>query len=187
MIKTKNLQAGDCLIAPPNNKDPRFRKTVILLADHADTQGSMGIVLNRPSEHRVGALVDGLADNIKDHQLYWGGPVQPHVVFMLHTLDWQTAKTKNIDGRLGLTTDIRMFDYMKNGEQPDHWQVYFGHSGWAPGQLTGELSGEGPWTPGHSWLTLNRPSLDFIYETDPDSMWDWAVQESAKQAVTSWF
>jgi putative transcriptional regulator len=70
MIKTKNLQAGDCLIAPPNNKDPRFRKTVILLADHADTQGSMGIVLNRPSEHRVGALVDGLADNIKDHQLY---------------------------------------------------------------------------------------------------------------------
>lgn len=187
MIKTQQLKPGDCLIAPPTNKDTRFHKTVVMLTDHSDNQGSMGIVLNRPSEHCVGSLVDGMTDNIAEHQLYWGGPVQPHVVFLLHSLDWQTNKTQVIDGRLGLTSDVKMFEYMMTGEQPEYWQAYFGHAGWAPGQLTGELSGEGPWKPSHSWLTLAQPSLDFVYETDPETMWDWAVQESAKQAVTNWF
>ena len=187
MIKTQNLRSGDCLIAPPTNKDGRFHKTVVLLTDHDSNNGSMGIVLNRPAEHLVGSLVEDLPEHIAGHQLYWGGPVQPHVVFLLHSLDWQTNKTHNIDGRLGLTSDVKMFDYMKAGEQPEYWQAFFGHAGWAPGQLAGELSGEGPWSPHHSWLTFNQPPIDFICETDPDSMWDWAVQESAKQAVNNWF
>lgn len=178
------LTAGDCLIAPPTCRDPRFKKSVIYLWEHSE-EGSAGVVINRPSNHCVGEIIDTVPENIGDRIMHWGGPVHTHVVFMLHTLDWQTHRSNIINSSMGVTSDIKMFDYM-SAEQPDAWNVFFGHASWGPGQLEGELKGEGPWDPSHSWLILKNPDTEWLFDTATELMWDTAVEACSRQAIDSW-
>src|SRR5690606_12887680 len=46
------LAPGTLLVAEPPMPDPNFRRTVVLLCDHT-TEGSFGLVLNRPCDFRL--------------------------------------------------------------------------------------------------------------------------------------
>ena len=182
MHKPIEVAAGDCLIAPPNCPDPRFKNSVVYLWEHGEA-GSQGVVLNRPSNHTIGEVVDDFDQG--DRTVNWGGPVYPNVVFIMHTADWGTSRTKCING-VCTTSDNRMFEMMKRGSMPNRWEVFFGHSSWAPGQLEGELSGTGPWTKGQSWLILKNVDPEWVFETDPENMWDQAILDCSKQTIDSW-
>ena len=41
--------AGRLLVATPALEDPNFDRTVVLVLQHDDVDGAMGLVLNRPS------------------------------------------------------------------------------------------------------------------------------------------
>ena len=43
-----NIQKGDLLVAEPFMKDPSFKRTVTLICEH-NTEGTLGLVLSRPS------------------------------------------------------------------------------------------------------------------------------------------
>lgn len=47
---------GRLLVAEPTLADPNFHRTVVYLIDHSD-EGSLGVVLNRPSGTPVHAVV----------------------------------------------------------------------------------------------------------------------------------
>jgi putative transcriptional regulator len=67
---------GKLLIASPALVDPNFARTVVFITEHNE-DGAMGIVLNRPSETAVDAVVPPLADIAGSEPVYVGGPVQP--------------------------------------------------------------------------------------------------------------
>ena len=41
---------GRLLVATPSLGDPNFDRTVVLVLEHQDDDGALGVVLNRPSE-----------------------------------------------------------------------------------------------------------------------------------------
>jgi putative transcriptional regulator len=183
----RDVAIGDCLIAPPNVSDARFSKAVILIFDH-DARGSMGIVINRATDHDITALTDSEEYvRIGNRLVNWGGPVHTNVVHMMHTSDWKTSKTVRVTPDLSLTSDTRMFEFVEHSAEPNLWKPFFGFCSWAPNQLEGELSGSYPWTKDQSWLILKRPTAEFLLNSDEDAMWDEALAMCSQQAISSWF
>src|SRR5512140_2013398 len=61
-----------------------FHRSVVLICQH-DKDGAFGLVLNRPTDNKVGdALVADLPDALKEQTVYLGGPVQPTALSYLH-------------------------------------------------------------------------------------------------------
>jgi putative transcriptional regulator len=186
-IQTNNIRVGDCLIAPPNMKDPRFAKSVILLTS-LGSQGVVGFVVNRPTAYSIAQITENDSfHRIGDIEVNWGGPVHNNVVHILHTKDWQTSRTKSINSEINSTSDSMMFSYIDNGTEPTKWKSFLGFSSWTRDQLEGELSGVEPWIPEQSWLILKNPSSEMIFNLDGDVMWNEAISFCSKQAVNDWF
>ncbi len=71
------LQRGALLVATPALGDPNFRRTVVLVLEHED-EGSLGVVLNRPSTVAVGDVLEQwrpCADLAPPSVVFVGGPV----------------------------------------------------------------------------------------------------------------
>jgi putative transcriptional regulator len=183
-MKKIDVRPGDCVVSPPGCRDPRFRRSVIYIWEHGSS-GTSGVVLNRPTNHVIGEITSSTPDHIGRHIMYWGGPVHSNLVFMLHTTDWQTSKSNYINDELSVTSDHVMFDCLGK-DQPNEWRVFFGHASWAPGQLEGELKGEAPWSPAHSWLILKKPSLDLLFSTETNQLWNEGIKQCSKQSIDAW-
>ena len=72
------------LMAVKGLRDPNFFKSVVLMVEDGEN-GSMGLVLNRPSNLRVREVLEGHFDlpDVGD-LVYSGGPVDPTALFILH-------------------------------------------------------------------------------------------------------
>jgi putative transcriptional regulator len=124
--------SGRLLIASPGLHD-FFRRTVVLMVEHAD-EGAFGLVLNKRSEARVAEAVPALLGLAGDDELIRiGGPVSPDSVVVVGEFDDVSDSPKPIVAGLGLV-------------EPDagdgglgRVRVYAGHAGWGPGQLEAEL------------------------------------------------
>src|SRR5690606_18785779 len=68
-------------VAEPPMPDPNFRRTVVLLCDHT-TEGSFGLVLNRPCEFRLAEVAT--VPLPFDAALGFGGPVQVDTLHYVH-------------------------------------------------------------------------------------------------------
>src|SRR4051812_45756689 len=73
---------GQLLVASPVLADPNFSRTVVFITEHSE-EGAMGIVLDRPSETAVQAVVPQLAEIAGGEPVYVGGPVQPEAIVLL--------------------------------------------------------------------------------------------------------
>src|ERR1700722_6613968 len=49
---------GRLLVATPLLGDPNFRRTVVLIVEHEPEQGTLGVVLNRPTKVPVGQVLE---------------------------------------------------------------------------------------------------------------------------------
>jgi putative transcriptional regulator len=123
-------------------------------------QGALGIVVNRPIEMNLHALLEQVsipseADALKLVAIHFGGPVQVDRGFVLHRPlgNWQS--TLAISDELGLTTSKDVLEAVGRGEGPDDMLVSLGYAGWSAGQLEQELAQ-------NAWLTVEAdPELLF--------------------------
>jgi putative transcriptional regulator len=178
------IAAGSLLIAPPKILDPRFRESVILICEHT-AQGTLGVCLNRPLPIEISSLGLGLESWLERRELYWGGPVNTHVVSVLHPRQWQMRNTVRVTDTVCMTSHHRQFHRLAE-DPPAGFQAFTGFTQWAPGQLEMELKGQRPWTPHSSWLTLAVPPAFEPWELAPETMWSWAIEQSSQQAVSAW-
>lgn len=187
MLDQLELSAGDLIIAPPKMVDPRFQKTVIMLTHH-DMDGSLGLVLNKPTEHDVDDLVSevGLTCPFQC-PLFWGGPVNPQTVWMLHSPEWSMDGTVKFGSEWSMTSNMKMFHRMEETHKPDHFRLFFGFASWGPDQLNMELQGLGPWRQDSSWLIWRQPHGQQILDVTTEDLWSVATEQSGIQAVNSWF
>ncbi len=143
------------LIAMPNMADPHFSRTLTFICEHND-KGALGIVVNRPIEMTLQALLEQVsipfgAEQFKSIPIHFGGPVQVDRGFVLHMPLGQWQSTLAVSPEVGLTTSKDILQAVARGDGPRHLLVTLGYAGWAPGQLENELAQ-------NAWLTVPAKS-----------------------------
>jgi putative transcriptional regulator len=140
---------GQLLVATPVIDEPVFRRTVVLLVDH-DSDGALGVVLNRPTSVAASEVQAGLAVGAAEPEVVFdGGPVQPEVTVAL--------SAARGDGLCAWT----VVDPFEPPDLPAPLRLFRGYAGWAPGQLDGEIAAGAWWviTPHAEDLFSNQPGL----------------------------
>lgn len=123
---------GRLLIAAPSLHD-YFRRTVVLVIEHTD-DGAMGVVLNRESETLVSEAVPQLAQLAPEDELVRiGGPVSPQSVVALGDFDDPS------EAGMQVVDSVGTLDPDSGNTSLQRIRVFAGYTGWAPGQLEGEL------------------------------------------------
>jgi putative transcriptional regulator len=152
-------------------RDPRFEHAVILMVRH-DSDGALGIVINRPLGEKPLADVLAAFGN-KDAtasgtvRLFLGGPVQPQVSWVIHSADYRRPETLDIDARLAATPTGQVVGDIARNSGPMKSLIAFGYAGWAPGQLENELAR-------NVWYTAPAdPAL--VFDDDRDKLWEHAT------------
>jgi putative transcriptional regulator len=153
--------AGQLLLASPALMDPNFRRTVVLIGVH-NSEGALGVVLNRPSTVTVGEAVPQLEAAVAGQEpVYVGGPVQPaSVVVLAEFLDPEPAGMLVV-GRIGFpAADADLEQLAKTTARR---RVFAGFAGWGEGQLDAELD--------HGdWIAHNALPED-VFTDLPDELW----------------
>jgi putative transcriptional regulator len=135
-FKQPVLLSGSVLLSHPSLRDPNFSKTVVFLSNHSESEGTLGVVLNRPLEKTLTQMDKEFAKlSIGDCPVYDGGPVDKDKL-ILAAWDW---KDKEHSFRLHFGIDITKAESLIAQKKNIHVASFLGHSGWSPGQLEDEL------------------------------------------------
>ncbi|WP_367133906.1 YqgE/AlgH family protein [Saccharothrix sp. HUAS TT1] len=141
------VEPGSLLVAAPSLTDSNFRRTVVYVIDHRH-EGSLGVVLNRPSEVAVHDVLPAWGPHVSRPQaVYIGGPVEQKTALCLAAL--RTGEDlSSLEGVVGVHGPVALVDL---DADPDvlvakvrGMRVFAGYSGWGEGQLDGEVS-RGDW------------------------------------------
>ena len=141
------VEPGALLVAAPSLGDPNFRRTVVFVIDHRES-GTLGVVLNRPSEV---AVVDVLPvwgrHTSRPQAVFVGGPVEQKTALCLAALRPGNDPI-GMTGVVGVRGPVALVDL---DSDPDGLmprvrglRVFAGYSGWDSGQLADEI-GRGDW------------------------------------------
>lgn len=182
-------RVGKILIAnPAMPKENAFSKTVVYLYIDNPQQGTVGIVINKPSNNTVQQLC-------YDHKITYpnggpkvhlGGPVNPSAMVLLHTNEWNSQNTANAGNELLISSDRLMLLKLAQGNEPIYWRLSLGICSWAPGQLDMEIKGQFPYNRTHQWLTAD-PNESILFEYDGEDQWNKALEMCSQQTIDQWF
>lgn len=156
---------GRLLVASPTLIAPVFERSVILLLDHNDETGSLGVVLNRPMAVGVESILpQWRALATEPGRVYEGGPVGTDSALGIALVPGDSGGP---EGVRRLTGAVGLVDL---DSEPDELvghvaglRVFVGYAGWAAGQLRDELS-EG------SWFVVDSQAGDGFTQ-HPDALW----------------
>ncbi|MEV0849552.1 YqgE/AlgH family protein [Streptomyces sp. NPDC049954] len=179
---------GRLLVATPALADPNFDRAVVLLLDH-DAEGSLGVVLNRPTPVGVGDILEGWGELAgAPGVVFQGGPVSLDSALGVAVVPGEgTGRSlplgwRRVHGAIGLV-DLETPPELLAAALGS-LRIFAGYAGWGPGQLENEL-GNGAWyvvdsepgdvsapDPGRLWrsvLRRQRSELAMIatYPDDP--------------------
>jgi putative transcriptional regulator len=168
---------GKLLIAPPAVKGNFWYKTVILITEHHEN-GSLGLVLNKRSQMTVSDFASQCHFQINHPgYLYAGGPVNAQALSMLHSNEWSCANTMRITNNLSISSAEDLLPKMAMNDRPQHWRMFIGLCGWAPGQLENEIRGVAPFKHEMSWLIAN-PDYNLVFTKDLKEQWALSLERS---------
>lgn len=193
---------GRLLVANPLLPDPNFDRTVVLLLAAGD-DGALGLVLNRPSQTRVGTPLPRWEPLATDPAvLFLGGPVQHQAMICLAGPGGSAAAATGTPGDPGIpgepaepagpgepdwkalipgvgTLDLDV-DPARLGDRFERIRLFAGYAGWGAGQLEAEIAA-GAW-----WVVEADPSDPF--SADPDGLWVRVLRrQRLPLAFVSWF
>lgn len=167
--------APGLLVAAPSMTDPRFERSVILLAEAGD-EGALGFVLNRNTPYTFGDLADDIdfdvAPEVMPDPVHYGGPVSPERGWIL----FEERLGGDVEGRdnvLHVTSEIHLAATLEvlgefvTAENRAPFKLLLGYAGWSPEQLESEIR-EGAWIP----MELQT---DLLFDVPNDEMWDRAL------------
>ncbi len=155
--------AGSLLIASATLVDPNFARCVLLVLD-SNSDGSLGVILNRPSDTPVGEVLTPWQDVTSEPGVFFrGGPVELNAALAIGAI----AEGDEPPGWRPLTGSLGMVDL---DSPPDEFlgrltalRVYAGYAGWSADQLESEIA-EG------SWHVVPATETD-LFSRAPDQLW----------------
>ncbi|MEU2558976.1 YqgE/AlgH family protein [Streptomyces longispororuber] len=154
---------GRLLVATPALSDPNFDRAVVLLLDH-DEEGSLGVVLNRPTPVGVGDILEGWGDLAgAPGVVFQGGPVSLDSALGVAVIPGEDGPLgwRRVHGAIGLV-DLETPPELLAAARGS-LRIFAGYAGWGPGQLEDELV-EGAW-----YVVESEPGD--VSSPDPERLW----------------
>jgi putative transcriptional regulator len=163
---------GHLLISSPRLLDPNFIQSVVLMVQH-DTNGALGLVLNRPTEMTLKQAWEQVSQSPceRDDSLYVGGPCEG-VLMAIHP--FESAGQIEILPGLYFATETQHIEWLLQQTQEKRMRFFVGYSGWSPGQLEGELESG-------SWITANA-TLERVFLPD-ETIWRQVKREISLEQI----
>ncbi len=160
---------GRLLVATPMLGDPNFRRAVVLVVEHEREEGTLGVVLNRPTQVPVAQVLESWTDLVTGPAVVFrGGPVSPDSAVALalvpgegEPLGWRPLDGTPIMSRIGLV-DLDAPPEILAAEIVS-FRIFAGYAGWGSGQLQAEID-EGAW-----YVLAAEPGDAFAAE--PERLW----------------
>ncbi|MBC8009565.1 MAG: YqgE/AlgH family protein [Burkholderiales bacterium] len=152
--------AGSLLLAHPVLRDQTFRRTAILMSSH-DTEGAMGVVLNRPLRKTLGQLGGDFAYGpLAQVPVFDGGPVQKRQIILCAWRPHVEPDEEGVQVLFGLDRERASELVAQEGVE---LRAFLGYAGWTGGQLEGELQRD-------TWVVAELEP-DMISRTPDEKMW----------------
>ncbi|NNC94858.1 MAG: YqgE/AlgH family protein [Chitinophagales bacterium] len=144
MEEHKNIQIGDIILAEPFMEDTDFKRSVVLLCDHDDENGTIGFIVNKGTKLKLNDVLEDFP--FFDVAVNIGGPVQQDTLHFIHNIG------PKLDGGIEVVDGIYWggnYETLKimienNEVSPENFKFFLGYSGWSVGQLEEEM-GEKSW------------------------------------------
>ena len=144
--------------------DPNFKDSIVLVLNNVGPIPA-GVILNRPTRFAVSRLFPDLKRlaQLRD-KVYFGGPVEIESVWFLFRSDAPPEKAIRVVDGVYLSANGELLRKLLGRDKPmDGLRIFIGHSGWAPGQLEGEIA-RGDWT-------LAPAEKEAIFSRRPEHPW----------------
>jgi putative transcriptional regulator len=149
-----------------------FHRSVVLICHH-DADGAFGLVLNQPTQNKIGdVLVADLPAQFKEEILYLGGPVQTNALTYLHADSFLPDANVMPNLSMGHSLDD-LQDLVSAFSATRQIRCYAGYAGWTGGQLEAEMKRK-------AWLT-HPASLDLVFLKKPENLWKRILAEKGWQ------
>ena len=127
--------AGSLLIAHPSQTQGYFKRTVVLLIVHSTEDGSLGLILNRPLEKKLGDYNSGLlGSELESVPLFDGGPVNGDQLILVA---WKQTDRNTLKFYFGID-EAKACELIASDPEFEV-RGFFGYAGWSEHQLEGEL------------------------------------------------
>lgn len=159
--------AGQLLIATPLIDTGTFQKSVVFVFAH-NAEGAMGVIINQPLELvQFSSLVEGLdltPDQMQSNMpVYYGGPVDRHRGFVLHSSDYVREHTLIRHGEVAITASNAILRDIIAGKGPKQAYLSVGFAGWTAGQLEQEIEQ-------NSWISVPA-TAELVFGTENELKW----------------
>lgn len=186
-INTKiKIKTGSLLIAPPKMPDKRFTETVNLVT-HYGKDNAFALCTNVRTSLFVTNITTELGIKSCDKiPIYWGGPVDPNTIWMVHDSNWSCKGTAQCNEKWSLSSSTDMIYEIANNNRPEYYRIFSGHCAWGKDQLNREIAGKSPFNKNNAWLIADNPGLEWLFKTKVDSLWYESTLVCAEQTVKHW-
>ena len=166
-----------------------FCKSVIYIYQDDSVNGTVGVIINKPSKTTVSNIAgqNNIHFGDTDKMVYMGGPVNRSALVLLHTNDWHSSNTAAAGPTLRISSDNHMLHKLSfDTNQPCYWRLFVGTSGWMPGQLDAEIQGNPPYGPVGSWLTCSAND-SIIFDYSGEAQWHKALELCSQETIYQYF
>ena len=161
----REFLSGRLLVATPRLGDDVFRRSVVLMLHH-DEDGAQGVILNRPLDADVDAVLPGWGSVVTSPQtLFQGGPVGLDSAVGVGTVPGDYTSTlgvRRLFGRVGLV-DLDAPPPVVAADLAG-LRIFAGYAGWSGGQLEGEIRRG-------DWIVVDSEPRD-PFTAAPESLWE---------------
>ena len=162
------ISKGRLLVSEPLSGDSFFSRSLVLITEHNEKDGSIGYILNKPTSYR---LNDVLGSNYDYNPVIgFGGPVQPETLHFIHTFGEKLPGSMQVFDDLYWSGDFEIIKMMAEQNQlnDNNIRFFLGYSGWAPKQLNDELKK-------HYWL-IEKADTNFVISSRDKDSWKSLLQ-----------
>jgi putative transcriptional regulator len=162
------------LVALPQVVDPFFHQALVLLIHHGE-EGSLGIIVNRPTGISVREILEGMEvpwGGGEGELAYFGGPVQPQLGTVLFTPPGDDPApplqaASEIAPGVALTQHIADLGALA-AAPPESFRLLLGYAGWGEGQLLEEILR-------NDWL-IAPVGAALVFADQPEKAWEDALR-----------
>jgi putative transcriptional regulator len=165
-VAAQTIGNGTLLVASPALTDANFARAVVLVLRH-DENGTIGIMLNRPTNLVPATVFPELAENLGtyDGKLFRGGPIAPsRLLYLVRGLAAATVSGPEVLDKVFLSIDdASLPEMVRLADGTDELRLYAGHAAWVPGQLQAEIGAGG-------WQIL-RATPELVFHSDTGTLW----------------
>lgn len=158
------------LLAMPQVTAAPFHKSVVLLLRHDSHEGSLGFIVNRPTDLKVADILKDLEipwNGDADLPAYLGGPVNRERGTLLYSGDDLAGDASELPG-IAVSQSLGQLQELAE-KPPGTFRLYLGYAGWGDGQLEQEILR-------NDWLIAPFDPALLFSDDSGDDVWSRAIR-----------